>query len=146
MSELMANSARNQFLGRVVAVTTGAVNSEVVLDIGDNQTIAAIITNASVKNLNLKVGDEAYALFKASWALICLEPTLITSARNNLEGVVESVSPGAVNGEVIVDLGSGKKVAAIVTNESLKRLKLEKGVKVSALVKSSHVIIGVKKK
>jgi len=41
-------SARNLFKGTVKKVVTGAVNSEVVLDIG-GQEIVAIITNESVR-------------------------------------------------------------------------------------------------
>jgi molybdate transport system regulatory protein len=145
MSTQLANSARNQFKGKISAVTPGAVNSEAVVDLGDGTSIAAIITNASVKNLDLKVGDEAYALFKASWVLINAEPGLKTSARNSFPGKIKSVTPGAVNGEVIIDTSGGRTIVATVTNESLSRLNLKPGTEVTALVKSSHVIIGVKK-
>jgi molybdate transport system regulatory protein len=57
---------------------------------------------------------------------------------------VKSAKPGAVNAEVIVELAFGDELVAIVTNESQERLGLKEGVPITALIKSSHVIIGVK--
>ena len=47
--------AKGQLPGTVRSVTTGAVNAEVILDIGDGSEPAAIITNASVAHLGLAV-------------------------------------------------------------------------------------------
>ena len=43
----MQTSARNHLKGRVHAVHDGAVNSEVVLDLGDGQHLVAIVTKDS---------------------------------------------------------------------------------------------------
>lgn len=69
----MRLSARNQIKGRIANIETGAVNDVVVLDIGNNNKISATITDCSVKNLGLKVGDEAYAIIKASAVMIGIE-------------------------------------------------------------------------
>lgn len=66
----MKLSARNQIKGKIVTIEPGAVNDVVVLDIGNNNKISAMITMGSVKNLGLKVGDEAYAVIKASAVMI----------------------------------------------------------------------------
>jgi molybdate transport system regulatory protein len=120
------------------------VNTEVVLDIGGGSSVTAIITNASAKALGLKAGAEAIAIFKASWVIISIDTGLRTSARNVFKGKVKSAKAGAVNAEVIVELPGGREVAAIITNESLEALGLKAGSEVCALVKSSHVIVGVK--
>lgn len=139
----MKISTRNQFPGIVKSVQKGAVNSEVILDVGGAE-IASIITNRSVDNLGLKPGSEAIALIKAPWVILTTETGLRTSARNQYQGKVASCREGAVNGEVIVDLSFGKSIVAIVTNESIKSLGLAPGVPVSALIKASHIIIAVK--
>lgn len=139
----MQTSARNQFFGKIKSIKPGAVNSEVILDIGSGDFIVAIITNESVKHLGLKVGKEAFALIKAPWVIVSTTNGLKTSARNELHGTVVRVQEGAVNGEVIIELAGGKCVAAIVTNDSIKSLALKEGIKACALIKASHVILAV---
>jgi len=62
----LKTSARNQLTGVVSKINKGQVNSEIVLDLGDEKSLCAIITNVSVNELDLKKGDHASALFKAS--------------------------------------------------------------------------------
>ena len=62
----MKISARNQIKGKIVKLTEGAVNTEVILEIAGGQQIASIITKTSAQNLGLAVGKEAYAIIKAS--------------------------------------------------------------------------------
>ena len=65
----MKISARNQLKGVVVDIQTGAINSLVVLKVGDAE-IKASITNDAVEDLGLKTGDEAYAIIKASNVMV----------------------------------------------------------------------------
>ena len=63
-------SARNQLQGVVSRLVKGAVNTEVVIELKGGTSVAAIITNASAKNLNLKKGAPAVAVFKASSVIL----------------------------------------------------------------------------
>ena len=63
-------SARNQFTGPVARIVAGAVNDEVVIDVADGVSIAAIITHASREELGLAVGGTATAIFKASSVIV----------------------------------------------------------------------------
>ena len=63
-------SARNILKGKVVKVTRGAVNAEVVLELSGGTQIVSIITLSSVDTLDIKVGKEAYAVVKASNVMI----------------------------------------------------------------------------
>jgi len=139
----MKTSARNQFLGKVKSLKLGAVNAEVIVDIGGGDTLVAVITNESVGHLKLEIGSEAYALVKAPWVILTTSEGCKTSARNELRGTVVRCQEGAVNGEVIIELAGGKTVSAIVTNDSIKTLGLKVGVKACALIKASHVILAV---
>jgi len=63
-------SARNQLKGRIVEVNKGATTSHVRIDIGNGIVITSAITNEAVADLNLKTGDEAWAVIKASDVMI----------------------------------------------------------------------------
>lgn len=141
--QYMKTSARNQFLGTVKSITQGQVFVEVVLDIGGGDELVASITGASLAQLGLSEGKEAYALFKASWIILATDDSLKTSTRNRLCGVLTQYREGAVNAEVVIELPGGQTLAAIVTDESFKTLGLKKGMRVCALIKASHIILAV---
>ena len=63
-------SARNQLAGTVTRVVPGAVNTEVVLELPRGGSVAAVITNQSVKALGLAKGSAATAVFKASSVIL----------------------------------------------------------------------------
>lgn len=69
---IMQLSARNQFKGKVVEITKGAVNSIVKIDIGGN-VISSSITNEAVEQLKLQEGKEAYAIIKASNVMVGID-------------------------------------------------------------------------
>lgn len=139
----MKTSARNQFAGVVVGVKSGAVNDEIELGLGKNARIVAIVTRESTEALGLTAGAQAFALIKASSIIIAtdLEGARL-SARNQLHGTVVSVTPGAVNAEVVLEIEGGSRIAAIVTNSSLRSLALETGKQAIAIFKASSVILG----
>ncbi len=61
----MKISARNRLKGRVIEVKKGATTAHVRLDV-NGTTVTASITNEAVDELGLKVGQDAYAIIKAS--------------------------------------------------------------------------------
>ncbi|HJJ97476.1 MAG: molybdopterin-binding protein [Methanocorpusculum sp.] len=69
----MKVSARNQLKGKIVKLTEGAVNTEVVIEIAGGQQITSVVTKTSAQNLGLAVGKEAYAIIKASEVMIGTE-------------------------------------------------------------------------
>jgi molybdopterin-binding protein len=62
------------------------------------------------------------------------------SARNQFKGTVKEVKLGNVMAEVIVSVGSLEIVAAI-TRSSAENLKLKPGDAVTAVIKSTEVMI-----
>lgn len=63
-------SIRNKMKGRIAALSSGTVNSEVAVELNGRDTINAVITNECAKNLDLKVGDNVCAMFKASSVIL----------------------------------------------------------------------------
>jgi molybdopterin-binding protein len=62
-------SARNKLPGQVKGVKLGEVMAEITLKVGENEVVA-VVTRASAERLGLKVGDEAYALVKATEIMV----------------------------------------------------------------------------
>jgi molybdopterin-binding protein len=63
-------SARNVLKGKIVEITKGATTAHVKVDIGGGTVVTSSITNASVDDLKLAVGKDAYAIVKASDVMI----------------------------------------------------------------------------
>ena len=68
----MKLSARNVLKGKVVSVEKGATTAHVKIDVG-GAIVTASITNASVEELGLEVGQEAYAVVKASDVMVAID-------------------------------------------------------------------------
>jgi molybdopterin-binding protein len=69
----MKISARNVVKSKVLKVTHGAVNSEIVLEIAGGIQVVAIITRQSAETLNLAQGSDAYAVIKATNVMIAVD-------------------------------------------------------------------------
>lgn len=59
-------SARNLLAGAIRELHPGLVNTEVVIALKGEDTLVAIVTNESAKELGLTVGTAVNAIFKAS--------------------------------------------------------------------------------
>lgn len=64
------------------------------------------------------------------------------SARNQISGTIVSITPGAVNGSIKVDIGGGNIVTANITEEAIADLQLAIGETVTVIIKASDVMIG----
>jgi molybdopterin-binding protein len=69
----MKISARNVLKGKVLRVTEGAVNNEIVIELPGGVQIVSIISKASADKLNLKKGRKAYAVIKASNVMVATD-------------------------------------------------------------------------
>lgn len=140
----MKISARNVFEGKITSLVNGQVNAEVELTTAGGDRIVAIVTESSVRSLGLALGKTAMAFVKAPWVIVMAGDSGVKfSARNQLAGTVQSVEKGAINSNVAIKLTGGSVVHAVITNDSVVALGLAPGVAASALIKASHIILGV---
>jgi molybdenum-pterin binding domain len=68
----MKLSARNQIKGIIKTVTRGQTTSHVQIEVSGT-IITASITNEAVDDLNLKPGQPAYAVIKASDVMVAVD-------------------------------------------------------------------------
>ena len=65
------------------------------------------------------------------------------SAHNQLQGTVKSVKLGAVMAEVVIELPDGQEIVSAITRTSVETLNLKQGDAVTAIIKSTEVMIGI---
>ncbi|MBW6477848.1 MAG: TOBE domain-containing protein [Bacteroidales bacterium] len=66
----MELSARNKIRGTITEVKIGSVMAKVAVKIADGTIISSMITIDSVEDMNLKVGDEVFAIVKSTEVMI----------------------------------------------------------------------------
>lgn len=65
------------------------------------------------------------------------------SARNQLAATVESIHAGDVMTEIVARLDGGECIVSAITSDSAKRLGLAAGKKITVIIKSTEVMVGV---
>jgi len=69
----LKTSARNKYCGKIVKVNEGQISAEVIVELADGTKICSLVTDESVKALDMKVGDDICALFKAFSVILNVE-------------------------------------------------------------------------
>ena len=135
----MKLSARNQFVGKVIEISEGAVNSVVKVELEGGEVISSTITCEAVKELGLTVGSDVTAIVKATEVMMSTPEKL--SARNKFAGKVIEINEGAVNDVVKVQLPKGQVITSTITKEAVAELGLAVGCDAVAVIKATSVMI-----
>lgn len=69
----MKLSARNTLKGEVISIQPGAVSAIVIIELPDGQLVTSSISIQALKDLDLRVGQQAYAVVKASDVMIGID-------------------------------------------------------------------------
>lgn len=64
------------------------------------------------------------------------------SARNVIAGKVVAVTKGATTAHIKIEIAPGRLITSSITNEAVDDLDIKVGDAVSAIIKSSDVIVG----
>jgi molybdopterin-binding protein len=65
------------------------------------------------------------------------------SVRNTFKGIIKTISVGAVNTEVTIEIAPGIAIVAIITKSSTEQLDLAEGKDTYAVIKASDVMVAV---
>ena len=66
----MQLSARNQLPGRIVSLKKGQTTAHVRIAVAGGTVVTSSITNEAVDELGLKIGDDVFAIIKASDVMV----------------------------------------------------------------------------
>ncbi|MDY7002743.1 MAG: molybdopterin-binding protein [Cyanobacteriota bacterium] len=69
----MKVSARNALKGTVKKVVTGAVNTEITVEIAPGVEVVSVITKSSAETMGVAEGKEVYAVIKASDVMVATD-------------------------------------------------------------------------
>ena len=136
-------STRNMFQTEVVSVRRWPVNVEVTLRVTAESVIHAIVTNEAADELGLAPGRKALALIKSSFVQLSLPGAEAKTERNSFKGVVRRRTDAERNSEVLIDIGSGKTMTAVIARQTAEDLEIRAGVPAVASFNASDVILAV---
>ena len=141
-SVAMKTSARNVFRCTVTDIRPAPVDVVVTLRVSEQHSIVAIITNDSVVRLGLAQGRHAIALVKASF--VTLTPSVddnIVHEPNGIAGTVVQRLDGGDSSEIVLDIGLGKTLVSVISQESATSLAIATGDRLRGYFRPDHVIL-----
>jgi len=63
------------------------------------------------------------------------------SARNRLDGTVQSIETDGIMAEVTIETTGGQTVTAVITSSSVERLGIAEGDEVNAVIKATEIMV-----
>jgi molybdate transport system regulatory protein len=134
-------SARNQFVGEVVAIADRGGMADVRLRLDGGDELVAAITPESVETMALRPGKQAYALIKAPWVGVTARAPRRDAARNVFEGTISAVDAGSVSTRLTLTTASGRAIAAALPHAQVVERGLRRGVAAWAGFSTESVIL-----
>ncbi len=132
----LRTSARNQLFGTVKKIKKAKINTELIIELGDELSIKASITNESVNELGIKKDKKVYALIKASWVKLTLEDN-----ENSLKGTIIKIKKEKDLVEVLLKINEKLTLTSVLSLNEFEALHSNKNVYAS--FRPSDTIIGI---
>ena len=102
--------------------------------------MSVVITKASCEDMHLSEGDSITVLIKGTDVMLAKSFSGMISARNRVSGIVKRIIEGDVVSKVFVE-SQDEMLHAIITNTSLKEMDINEGNEITAIVKSTELIL-----
>ncbi len=137
-------SARNQLFGKVSAITNGAVNAHIRVELTAGVSVIVAIGLQPLNDLGLTIGKDAVLLINSADIILSLDDSGFSfPAANRLTGTIIRIQHDDINAEASILLPGGELLACVITVQSLKNMALEVGTTVQAIFKANAPILGV---
>ena len=127
----------NRLLGTITAIESNEHLSLVDVVAGQD-TFTAMLMETPQNAPYLKVGNTVAVLFKETEVSLAKNLSGQISLRNRLSGTVRQIRRGDILCEVMLNYQE-QTVTSIITTRAVKRLELQEGDEVGAMVKANEV-------
>jgi molybdate transport system regulatory protein len=106
-------------------------------DIGE---LTLVVTSSAVEALALEPGDRATAMFREVDVML-IQGECRVSATNRIRGRVLDIKKGNVTAELPLDVGSGRRIVAVVARTAAEEMGLAPGDEVTACVREGDLLL-----
>lgn len=127
----------NRLRGRIVGIESNDHVSLVDVEVHGDTFSAMLLETPEIAPF-LAIGNEVLVLFKETEVSLAKNLAGLISLRNRIHGTVRTVRSGAILSEVELDC-RGQKLTSIITTRSIRRLNIQAGDEVEALIKANEV-------
>ena len=125
--------------GTITTVVKGHIHANVQI-MWKSIPLNVVITTASCEDMHLSEGDSITVLIKGTDVMLAKSFSGMISARNRVSGIVKQIIEGDVVSKVFVE-SQDEMLHAIITNTSLKEMDVREGNEITAIVKSTELIL-----
>ncbi len=125
--------------GTITRVVKGHIHANVQI-LWKSIPLSVVITTASCEDMHLSEGDSITVLIKGTDVMLAKSFSGMISARNRVNGIVKRIIRGDVVSKVFVE-SQEEMLHAIITNTSLEEMDIKEGNEVTAIVKSTELIL-----
>ncbi|HHT9104597.1 MAG TPA: TOBE domain-containing protein [Candidatus Wujingus californicus] len=129
----------NRLHGKIVNIIRGKIHAHVQI-LWKEVLLSVIITSVSCDDMHLSAGDSICVIIKGTDIMLAKSISGILSARNRTRGFVKQIIRGDVLSKVLIE-SQGDVLHAIITNASLDEMKINSGDEITAIVKSTELIL-----
>lgn len=125
--------------GTIVRITKGHIYAHVEI-LWKEVPLSVIITRTSSEDMDLKSGDTINVLIKGMDVMLAKSFSGTLSARNKIRGTVKRIIQGDILSKVFVE-SQADTLHAFITNTSLMEMDVNVGDEITAIVKSTELIL-----
>jgi len=129
----------NSLKGKIEAVNVSGDLSIITIKV-NKTNFSAIVIDTPETDPYLVKGNPVQVIFKETEVIIGIGSVEGISLRNKLFGEVISIASDNLLSKLVINTDVGK-ITSIITSNSVKRLKIEIGTKLTAMIKTNELML-----
>ncbi len=129
----------NSLKGKIEAVNVSGDLSIITIKVNETN-FSAIVIDTPKTDAYLVIGNPIQVIFKETEVIIGIGSVDGISLRNKLFGEVISIASDNLLSKLVINTNVGE-ITSIITSNSVKRLKIEIGTKLTAMIKTNELML-----